>query len=207
MKVIRYSIHFPALIVAGFVFWLARDLDLPASINNFRVVHYGLMGLLHALAIVVSLRDRKAIRPLKAFGFIALAALWSAFTPIAGLWGSIVWLPITAFLPPSLHNLIIFFITGSAIGSSGYWLLVRWFWMKSLRRVDLLRTVMLCVAATSLVGIAGEMAPDSATLNRPELWSDTYELLLTVGWWFAFSISLYWSEMRKYASKPTEVIA
>lgn len=148
------------------------------------------MGVLHATAIIVSLRDRKIIRPLTAFGFIALAALWSGWTPIMGLWGSIVGLPILAFFPPGMHNLIFFYITGSAIGSAGYWFAVRWFWMKSLRRGDLIRTVTLCVAATLLATFFG--LPD---------------LAMTVVWWFAFSISLYWSEMSKYASKPSEVIA
>jgi hypothetical protein len=169
------------------------------------------MGALHATSIVVALRDRRARGPIIVFGlsalcFITLAALWASTTPIMGLWGSIVWFPITAFLPPSLHNLIFVLITGSAIGCSGYWVLVRWFWVKSLRRVDLLRTVTLCVAATLLVTGISEVVPSSVTLMRPELWGGVFDVLQTVAWWFAFSISLYWSEVIWCAHKPTEAM-
>ena len=200
MKAIRYRVHFSALIVAALVIWLTEDVDLPARIVNFRIIHFGIPGFLHAICIVLSLRDRKAIRPLTAFGFIALAALWSALTPIMGLWGSVVWSPITAFLPPSPNNLIFVLITGSAIGASGYWLLVRWFWIRSLRRMDFLKTVTLCVSATLLVEIYGYAAPSGLTLTRPEFWGHLFDwehffdLLPTIAWWFAFSTSLYWSE-------------
>ena len=77
--------------------------------------------------------------------------------------------------------------------------------MKSLRRADLLRTVTLCVAATILVTVGGEITPTSVT--RAEFWARAYDLSLTAAWWLAFSVSLYWSEMNKYASNPTEAIA
>jgi hypothetical protein len=163
------------------------------------------MGTLHAASIVVALRYRRAREPIILFPvlalcFITLAALWAAATPIMGLWGSVVWLPITAFLPPSLNNLIFDLVTGSAIGASGYWVLVRWFWIRSLRPMDLLKTVTLCVSATLLVEIYGYAAPSGLTLTRPKFWghlfdlAPLFDLLPTIAWWFAFSISLYWSE-------------
>jgi len=118
---IRYRLHFAILTGAALIFWLAKDIELPASIYDFGIVHYGLMGIFHATAIIVSLRDRKAIHPLAAFCFVALAALWSGLTPLMGLLGSVVWLPTLTFLPPDMDNLIFPLITGSAIGSAGYW--------------------------------------------------------------------------------------
>ena len=127
-----------------FVFWFVKDVYLPYWIANFDFFHYGLMGLLHATCIVVSLRDRRANHPIIALCFITLAAIWGAVTPILGLWGSVVWTPLAEILPRSDFNLVFLFLTGSAIGAAGYWLLVRLFWLKSLRRADCLRTVTLC---------------------------------------------------------------
>jgi hypothetical protein len=153
----------------------------------------------------ISLNDRRATHPMIAFPlyalvFITLTTIWSAFTPIMGLWGSIVWSPIVAFLPPSPNNLIFVLITGSAIGALGYWLLVRWFWIRSLRRIDSLKTVTLCVFATLLTVIYEYAAPSGLDLTRPKLWGHLFDWgrlfdpLPTITWWFAFSISLYWDE-------------
>jgi len=210
MKAIRYGLHFAALTVAVVVFWLAKDYRLPLWISNYDVFHYGLMGALHATSIVVSLRDRRATHPIIAFPilalcFIALAILWSAATPIMGLWGSIVWTPIVAILPRSDFNLSFIYLTGSAIGASGYWLLVRQFWLKSLRRTDWLRTVALCVAATLLSALVLEMF-DGYDRGVAKLNDDIISPILTVAWWFAFSISLYWSEISGCANKSTEAM-
>ena len=78
MKAIRYSLHFTLLIVAVVVLYLARDLTLLARVFNFNFFPVGLMGVLHAAAIVVSLRDRKAVHSISALSFIILAAVWSA---------------------------------------------------------------------------------------------------------------------------------
>ena len=197
MKTIRYGVHFSALVVAAVVIWLTLDVDLPASIINYRIIHSGMPGVLHAICIVLSLNDRKAIGPLKAVGFIALAALWSAWTPLMGLWvGPIVWWPVTAFLPPSPNNLNFILLTGSAIGAAGYWALVRWFWIGSLRRMDLFRTVTLCVSATLLVVVYGYAVPSGFSLTWPKIDDHLTDLLLTTVWWFAFSISLYWAETK-----------
>jgi hypothetical protein len=197
MKAIRYKLHFATLTVAVVVFLLAKDLALTYWISNFDFFHYGLMGTLHATCIVVSLRDRKVARPIIALCFIALATVWSAATPILGLWGSIFWAPFSDFLRRNHLGALSIFLTGSTIGASGYWLLVRQFWLKSLRRSDWLRTVALCVVATSLSAVAVNVLNPNIDILSP---------IITIAWWFAFSISLYWSEMSECANKSTEVI-
>ena len=199
MKSIRYGVHFPALTVAVLTFWLAKDVHPFGpfrSIQLAEVFQNGLMGILYALAIVVSLRDRTAISSLRAFGFIGLTILWSALAPTIGWWGS-VWLPVP-------RRLLFVLITGSAIGSAGLWLLVRSFWMKSLRRMDLIRTVTLCVAITLLVLLAAYVG--SGAIMRSRFWISVFGMLFSA-WWLAFSISLYWSDISKNASKPLEVFS
>jgi hypothetical protein len=197
MKAIRYKLHFATLTVAGIVFLLAKNLSLPYWISNFDFFHYGLMGALHATCIVISLRDRNAARPIIALCFITLATLWSAATPILGLWGSSIWVPLSDFLRRNQLGALSIFLTGSAIGASGYWLLVRQFWLKSLGRADWLRTVALCLVATSLPEVFLRVLNPSIDLVSP---------IVTILWWFAFSISLYWSEVSRCAKKATDVI-
>lgn len=194
MKSIRYNLHFPALIVAMLVFWFAKDARFPFWKAEMNFFQYGLMGVLYATALVVSLRHRKTNHPIIALSFIMLAAVWSAATPILGLWGSVVWIPLADLLRSSGLGGAAILLTGSAIGAAGYWLLVRLFWLKSLRRMDCLRSVSLCVVATLLACAAAEALPK----NVPD---DVTSFILTVAWWFAFSISLYWSETRGHADK------
>jgi len=78
-------------------------------------------------------------------------------------------------------------------------MLVRLFWLKSLRRADCLRTVALCVAATFLSYAVLEALPQSIA-------DRIMSLTFTAAWWFAFSISLYWSEMSGYPNKSAETI-
>ena len=201
VKSIRYGVHFPALIVAVLTFWLAKDVQPFGPFRSVQVADVfqnGLMGILYASTIVVSLRDHTAISALRAFGFIVLTILWSAFTPMIGWWGS-AWLLGTRSLP---RILLFVLITGSAIGSAGLWLLVRSFWMNSLRRMDLFRTVILCVAVTLLVIFAGNVGGEF--IMRSRFWIRAFGILFSA-WWIAFSISLYWSDTSKNAGKPLEV--
>jgi hypothetical protein len=197
MTAIRYKLHFATLTAAVVVFCLAKDLSLPYWISSWNVFHYGLMGALHATCIVVSLRDRKLARPIIALCFIALATVWSAATPILGLWASIFWAPFYDLLRRNHLGTLSMILTGSAIGASGYWLLVRLFWLKSLRWTDWLRTAALCVAATLLSAIAVDALNPRIDICSP---------IITIAWWFAFSISLYWGEISGCANKPTEVM-
>jgi hypothetical protein len=208
MTAIRYNLHFATLTAAVVVFWLAKDLYLPYWISDFDFFHYALMGALHATCIVVSLRDHRATNlafPIYALCFIMLVTILSAATPFLGLWGSIVWVPLYDILREKNLGLYSIFLTGSAIGASGYWLLVRLFWLKSLRRADWLRTVSLCVTATLLVELALDMF-DGYVRGVAKLNHDIISPILTVAWWFAFSISLYWSEISECAIKSTEVM-
>jgi hypothetical protein len=210
MKVIRYGLHFTTLAMAAVIFWLAKDLHLPYWISNFDFFHYALMGALHATSIVISLRHGRTTKPIIAFsicplGFIELATVLSAWTPFMGLLGSIVWSPFADILRDNNLGGDAIFLTGSAIGASGYWLLVRLFWLKSLRRADWLRTVALCVTATLLAGRALEMF-DGYVLGVAKLNADVVSQILTVAWWFAFSISLYWSEMSERTYKSTQAV-
>lgn len=192
---IRYRLHFLLLIVAALAFRLAEDVDLSiriAGVNHFLFV---LMGVLHATALVVSLRSRKAHYVVSALSFVILAAVWSAATPMLALAS---W-PLWNLLPEGGPRFVSIFVIGSAVGSAGYWLLVRLFWLKSLRRVDCFRTVLLCVAAT-LLSFPVNMLDQSG--------KHYYEsLFYPAAWWFAFSISLYWSEMSGLAKKSTPAMA
>jgi len=186
MARIRYSLHFKILVLAALIFWPLRNLELGARTFNFEFFPFALMGFLHAACLVISLRDRKAARPIIALCFITFVTLWSAVTPILGLWGSIIWTPIADILPKGEFLIL---VTGSAIGSAGYWLLVRLFWLKSLRRAHCLRSVALCVTSTLLSSFVMQLLPNGF-------------VILTIPWWFAFSLSLYWSERTSYARTP-----
>jgi hypothetical protein len=205
MKAIRYGLHFATLTVAAVIFWLAKDLYLPYWISSFDFFHYALMGALHATCIVISLRDLKSPRKIIGLCFIALVALLSAATPLLALWGSVVWLPFADILHESGLGFYSILLTGSAIGASGYWLLMRLFWLKSLRLADWLRTVALCVAATMLSGLVLDML-DGYVRGVRKLNDDIVSLALTVAWWFAFSISLLWSEMSVCGNQSTQVM-
>lgn len=197
MRSIRYNVHFPALIVATLIFWFVKDLNFPARISNFLFLPWLLMGALHATRIVVSLRDRKAVNRIGVLCFVALAALWSVSTPIVTPRSSILLVPVLDHVPQREIKLTLFLLVGSAIGGSGYWLLIRLFWLKSLPLANWLRTIALCMAATLLAIVAIEVLRLSEELTS---------FVLTIAWWFGFSISLYWSEMSRTTNGPAGAI-
>jgi hypothetical protein len=188
MKKIRYGVHFPVLIAAVLVFWFAKNLPLHVQISGMDFYQFGLMGVLHATAIVVSLQGWKPARIIAALCFVLLAAILSAATPVLALWTSALSAPLLNKLAGSGSDVIPIFLLGSAIGCSGYWLMVRLFWFESFRPTDWLRTLSLCVVATASCFGLGRV------LNAN---SDGIIVILTVTWWFAFSIGLYWSEERE----------
>lgn len=197
MKVIRYGIHFTTLAVAAGIFWLVKDVRLFHWISNFNLVHYGLMGALHATSIVVSLRCRRPA--LRALSFITLATALSAFTPFMGLLGSVVWMPFADILREMNLGADATLVTGSAIGASGYWLLVQLFWFREFRRAGWFWAVAFCVTSTSLVGL-GLHIFGGYDRGIARIDPDAISPMLTFGWWLAFSISLYWSETTEPAS-------
>jgi len=191
-KTIRYNIHFLILILATAVLCSPIRLDFLSFGDRF-ASFYALIGVFHAFAIVVSLRDLKAIKPVLALCFIFLAGLWSCVTPLLGA------LPVQALSDRSGDDLrmISWYLIASAIGSSGYWILVRLFWLKSLRPVDLPKTVILCMAVTILSATA-VVYGDLQSLNLL--------LATTSAWWFTFSFSLYWSETSQIDRMTTGTI-
>jgi hypothetical protein len=141
---------------------------------------------------MISVRDRKTVRPISALSFIGLATIWSAATPILSLWGSLVWGPILNNLPAREYNpVLLLLLTGSMIGSSGYWVLVRLFLLRSLGYADWVKTVALCVVGTSLSFAVFYLPPPTNSVVQN---SEIFGLIQTMAWWFAFSISLFWSE-------------
>lgn len=81
-------------------------------------------------------------------------------------------------------------LSASAFGASGYWILVRLFWLKSLRSADLIATVALCMITTAVSWMGAGILKSLGSV-------DVSDLLPTLAWWVAFSISLYWSEVRR----------
>jgi hypothetical protein len=203
MRAIRYGIHFTSLAVAAVIFWLVRDLRLPLWISNFNFLHYALMGALHATSIVVSLRGRRTA--LRALGFITLATILSAWTPLLGLWGSIVWVPIADILREKDLGANAILVTGSAIGASGYWLLVQLFWFRSRRQASWFWAVALCATSTLLVAFILHMF-DGYDCGVARIDAGAISPMLTIGWWLAFSTSLYWSEMSEHTSKSVQAV-
>ena len=82
-------------------------------------------------------------------------------------------------------------------------MLVRLFWLKSLRSADWLKTVGLCAIGTLLACIVSELTPSSP--ERSVYAADLTGVVLTAAWWLAFSLSLYWSETRVYDRRSAEV--
>jgi len=124
-------------------------------------------------------------------------ALWSVSTPIVTPRSSILLVPVLDHVPQREIKLTLFLLVGSAIGGSGYWLLIRLFWLKSLPLANWLRTIALCMAATLLAIVAIEVLRLSEELTS---------FVLTIAWWFGFSISLYWSEMSRTTNGPAGAI-
>jgi len=197
MKAIGYRLHFAALSIAVIVLWFVEDLPIYIRISDGNFYFFVLIAVLHAASILVSLRVWKRNRLILGFCFIGSAAVWSVAAFVLTLWSSPVWVPFVKAAPSGHINFFLPYLIGSAIGASGYWLLVRVFWLKSLRRVDLLKTVALCVAATFLALCT------CAVLRTGD---EVAETMLTAAWWFAFSLSLYWSEASGEASKLSHAV-
>jgi hypothetical protein len=200
MKAIQYRTHFTALAVAAVIFWVVRDFRLPVWISNFNFLHYALMGALHATSIVVSLQGRRTA--LRFLGFITLATVLSAVTPLMGLIGSAVWIPLADTLRENDLSADAILVTGSVIGASGYWLLVQLFWFRARRRTSWFWAVVFCATLTLLVALTLHLF-DGYDRGVAKIDSDTLSPMLTFGWWLAFSTSLYWSETTTHTSGAT----
>jgi hypothetical protein len=179
--------------MSAVLFWLWLLLDVnPIRVAGLYVTDFILIGILHAVSVVVSLRNRRTNQSIIALSFVALAGVWSAATPFLALFS--LW-----FLHGGLA-IVLIFAAGSAIGSAGYWLLVRLFWLKWLRPLDCFRTISVCVGATLLSFAVG-------LLNQGGGGRNLASLLFTMAWWFAFSLSLYWSETTRRRENSAALLA
>jgi hypothetical protein len=195
MTTIRYKRHFQILILAAVTLLLSSRssiLDYVPAGNARFVYLFALIGALHATSLVVSLRHG-IVAP--QIAFVVLAAVWSVVTIILA---SLVVTPVLDIIPWDSLRFFSLLLLASALGASGYWLLVRWFWLKSLQFSDFVVTVALCMAAT-LLGWGAMMLTSLLPWGQrmpTTMAKDIEGLIPTVAWWAAFSGSLYWSELR-----------
>ena len=183
---IRYKRHFATLTFAVLIFWFVLAYDtVPGGVDRL-LFYFCLIGALHATSLVVSLRDHKGW--VSSFAFIALAAILSVATLFS------IFLPAWLFSQvTSLRQDPKLFLSlglASAFGASAYWLVIRCFWLKSLRFLDLIMTAAICAAAAVLSWLgAGMITPTTGRWNPGDV-------IPTAAWWVAFSLSLLLSEER-----------
>lgn len=187
MQTIRYPRHFGTLIPAAIVLWAVMRADdaLPAGEARF-FLFFGSMGALHATSLVLSLRDRIAVTPAKAVIFVMLVAALSVLTVFSPL----LLVPLFPLLSGigETARLVAALVVASALGASGYWFLLRSFWLKSRSFLNLITTVVLCSAATVTSWLlAGKLMLSTR---------DIADLIPTLGWWAAFSFSLYCGDVK-----------
>ena len=180
MKVIRYTVHFAYLAVAATILIIVAPLSTPVWVDRF-TFYFALDGLLHAVALVLALNVRGAY--LRRFSFAVITAVVSAGVPIFGL--SLSRLTGLDGTPALLSALAM----GSAGGASVYWALVRLFWIRGLTASSLFRTVGLCVGATIISFTLAVVVTQRG--KSPSTFADA---IPTIGWWIAFSLSLYFAE-------------
>ncbi len=199
MPQIRYRLHFLTLIPAALVFWLLSMLlnAMPAE-SGATLLTFGAMGVLHATSLAISLRGRPAAMLGKTVIFVTRVGLLSVVTVFSPL----LLVPfMKLFGIPPVHRdtlvALLFPAFASAFGASGYWLLLRSFWLKSRKLVGLIPTVALCSLATLVSWPSGAK---TTSLGR-----DIADLIPTFGWWVAFSLSLYFGDRLQRSEKSTSV--
>jgi hypothetical protein len=188
---IRYRLHFTLLLLA-FAAFCAVIGPYTQSGTPYTSFMFGFMGFLHATCISASLRTRSSKQAAKAILFVTLATVLSYLVPTLAVYSSFLLTPILERIPDNRFNFLYLYLPGSAIGASGYWLLVRLFWVRALRLADWLKTVLLCMTATLVSTVACELV-----LHRYPL---LFFPIVTAVWWCLFSTSIYWSESGYSAS-------
>jgi hypothetical protein len=167
MRILDYPRHF--LLLGGGAMALAGMTRLPSLFAGRLLLLFGVVGALHAMAVVLGLRSRPSWPA--CLGFVAAAAGASIAAPLGALaLAGLVKLDVGAVVFLSLAPT-------SAVGAVLYWLLLRGWWAQFLTSRSLLVTVAACVAATLITALAIGLMP----LPR--------DLLLPVLWWLAFSAS------------------
>lgn len=170
-----YRRHFGCLFLAVGLLSLAPHFGV---VDPF-VTYWALVGFLHAVAVVVSLRATSPLR--YRLLFIFGATVFSVATPYGGMTFA-NWVGAERL---SQAWWLLSYSAGSAIGAVSYWALVRGWFIPNLTRHSLMRTVVFCVSATLLALGAQELIgrfgdPDQLPLDLP-----------TICWWTAFSTSLF----------------
>lgn len=197
MTTIRYRLHISTLIVAAVAYWLTIAFDAVPLWMDRVFYFFGLMGVLHATSLTITLRGPKAWRSIAAF--VTLAAVVSAVTPF------FVFLPMwllsqIAALDDSA-GFYAMFAFPSAIGAAGYWLCVRFFWLKSLGVGDLAITMILCAATTSLAHMV--LSALAITYRADEL----QIVIPTAVWWATFSLALFLGETDDSGVRATTQVS
>lgn len=184
MKVIDYQRHCALLFAAALIVMFLGKLPTPTWISE-PIFLFGLIGPLHALAIVASLKRKVAL--LRRIVFVCITALLSVLAPILGFM-----LAATV----SVAGGFAFFLAlvlASVFGASTYWLLIRWSWIGTLSYSSLRFTVVLC-ALTMPIAFIGAATLTGFGLRQEGVLLLIADAMPTISWWCAFSYSLYRSE-------------
>lgn len=203
MRSIRYGRHFLALAASTVLLSLMRRRAESIHSNDLSFFAlFGATGALHAASVVLPLRAKavgllegavKAVAfAAKAVAFVALASALSFLV----FWSPTLLIPVVAMLGVSTPlgllpgSGVYVPAFGSLCGAAAYWLVIRWFWLRSLGRASFILTAALCSATTALCfylqGKAFAPYPSFGSV------ADT---LPYVAWWIAFSLSLYFGEL------------
>lgn len=165
----NYARHFGVLGAATFVIFLLAHWDL---LNDSLIVSFAINGVLHATALVLTLRSPQTM-PRK-LAFIALAAALSVFTLYIGITG----LAFFAVLPGT-GRLYAVLALCSASGAITYASLTRMFWLGKFSSRLVLAMAFFCLVATCLAFFV------RSHVDFLGGW------WLAAAWWFAFSGALY----------------
>lgn len=176
MKFINYRHHFAYLAIATVVLALALRVGRPTAMDPS--IFIALDGLLYSAALVLALSEPASF--LKRLTFILLSATLSGAMPFFG----IILAQIVGF-----GGLFMAIALASAAGATAYWLLVRAFWVRGLSGLSLVSSAAICVSASLLSFLAA-----SAVTGFGKSQSWVADTMPTVGWWLAFSLSLYLAE-------------
>ncbi len=158
-----YGRHFIVLACLAAVLAAASGWRPLGTVDSF-----GLYGALHALAVVVSLRQSKPL--LHKLAFIIITSALSVLSVVLGVRGSHLIGALPGGVGPSLLLAL-----SSAFGAASYAALVKGFWIDDLSPWAMATLVACCVSATL---IAARI--DGVPKSPDGLW-------LALPWWFAFS--------------------
>jgi hypothetical protein len=182
----HYARHFGVLAAATIVLFLLGHWSL---LSDLLIVSFAINGVLHALALVVTLRTPQSVA--RKSTFIAIAAALSILTLYIG----IICLVLFAMLPGNERLYVVLGVC-SLSGAITYGSLIRIFWLRSFTSRIVLAMSIVCMLATSLAFLA------RIYLSFFGGW------LLAAAWWFALSGGLWYFDThgdalkRKVRSNP-----